>query len=367
MARASPLKNFRFASDNTCMTVLDVWGLRSPARKEGRMRLLALVVVSVFFAAGLASHVSAQSGPYSQVVDNSSKARFSAPEGWKVGKRSQSYGAGHRFARPSRIGDPARFKVRVPETGNYSVYLRWPARNWYNSNTLIGVRTTSGYRWTHVNQQKNGGRWVKVGTYRMGSGDRYRVRVSRRSGSKGYVVADAVKVVEASVTPSPYSMLGSPIHSRASVERYARSVGSTKYIMRAIPLYYELAPKVGIRPDVLVAQAMVETGRGHYGGDSRPWNMAGIKKGGDVGDEPRDFEKPATAREGVRMHVNHMAAYTGKEPLGKPHARFQDARAAQESRGWWVRRVGHLGDGIWATDPTYAGKIRRILNDMGGS
>ena len=162
-------------------------------------------------------------------------------------------------------------------------------------------------------------------------------------------------------------ILGKPLHSQAKAKRYARSVGSTRYIMKTIPTYYELARKRNIAPDVLVAQAILETGRGRYGGDSKPWNMAGIKKGGIVGDRPRDFERPRTARKGVRMHINHMAAYTGKRPLGKPHDRFHDARAAQKNRGWWVRRVSHLGGGVWATDSTYSSKIRRILNNMGKS
>ena len=117
---------------------------------------------------------------------------------------------------------------------------------------------------------------------------------------------------------------------------------------------------------MLVGQSIVETGIGYYGGDSQPWNMDGIKKGGtDRGDDPKDFEVPPTAYEGVRMHVNHMAAYTGKRPIGKPHDRFYDARAAQERRGWWVRRVSQLGDGIWAEDPTYASKLRNHLDNMG--
>ncbi len=163
----------------------------------------------------------------------------------------------------------------------------------------------------------------------------------------------------------PNSILGQPKYSRKKATRYARSKGSTKYIMQTIPHYYELAPRVGIRPDFLVAQAMLETGYGRYGGDSRPWNMAGIKKGGNVGDSPRDFERPKTARQGVRMHVNHMAAYTNRRTLGKPHDRYYDARAAQKSRGYWVKRISQLGNGVWATDPNYAPKIRRILNGMG--
>ncbi len=172
-------------------------------------------------------------------------------------------------------------------------------------------------------------------------------------------------VLAASSVRRPDQVLGAPLYSQKRVERYARSIGCTRYIMKTIPIYYRLAPKRNIAPDVLVAQAIVETGRGYYGGDSRPWNMAGIKKGGVVGDDPEDFEVPPTAYEGVRMHVNHMAAYTGKRPIGKPHDRFYDARAAQKARGWWVRRVSQLGNGIWATDSTYASKIRAQLDNIG--
>ena len=172
-------------------------------------------------------------------------------------------------------------------------------------------------------------------------------------------------VLAASDVRGPDEILGAPRYGEKRVERYARSIDCSSYIMKTIPIYYRLAPKRNIAPDVLVAQAIVETGRGHYGGDSRPWNMAGIKKGGVVGDAPKDFERPETAFEGVRMHVNHMAAYTHKRPIGEPHDRFYDARAAQKARGWWVRRISQLGNGIWAGDPTYARKIRHQLDNMG--
>lgn len=158
-----------------------------------------------------------------------------------------------------------------------------------------------------------------------------------------------------------------PRYSQTTVESYARSIDCSRYILETIPIYYRLAPRRNIAPEVLVAQAIVETGKGYYGGDSEPWNMAGIKKGGPVGDAPKDFEVPQSAYEGVRMHVNHMAAYTGKRPIGEPHDRFYEARAAQEQRGWWVRRISQLGDGIWAEDPTYASEIRTHLDNMGGN
>lgn len=331
------------------------------------MRHLAVVLLAVFVALGLASQVEAQSKRYSQVVDNANGDRFSAGKAWRTAvANAQRYGKNYRVARPAKKGSAA-FKVRIPKKGRYVVYARWPAKKGHNSATRIGVRTTSGMKWTRVNQRRNGGKWVRLGAYRMSAGDRYSIKVSRRAKGSRYVVADAVKVVKAAprARRKPDQILGRPLHNRASAEKYARSVGSTKYIMKTIPYYYELAPKAGIAPDVLVAQAILETGRGHYGGDSKPWNMAGIKKGGVVGDEPKDFERPATARGGVRMHVNHMAAYTGKKPLGTPHDRFHDARAAQKNRGWWVRRISQLGGGVWATDSTYSGKIRGILDDMG--
>jgi flagellum-specific peptidoglycan hydrolase FlgJ len=173
------------------------------------------------------------------------------------------------------------------------------------------------------------------------------------------------QALAASSVRRPDQILGAPRYGEKRAERYARSIGCSRYIMKTIPIYYRLAPRRNIAPDVLVAQAIVETGRGHYGGDSRPWNMAGIKKGGVVGDAPKDFERPETAFEGVRMHVNHMAAYTHKRPIGEPHDRFYDARAAQKARGWWVRRISQLGNGIWAGDPTYARKIRHQLDNMG--
>jgi hypothetical protein len=109
---------------------------------------------------------------------------------------------------------------------------------------------------------------------------------------------------------------------------------------------------------------MVETGYGRYGGDSLPWNMAGVKKRNATGDEPRDFERPATAYEGVRMHVNHMAAYTNRPTIGTPHGRYYVARNIQRSKGFWVRRISQLGGGVWAVDSQYSGKIKRVLNEM---
>ena len=65
------------------------------------------------------------------------------------------------------------------------------------------------------------------------------------------------ETVEKAAMRDPGKILGGPRHSQAKVERYARRMNSTQYIMRTIPIYYKLAPQRNIAPDVLVAQAMV--------------------------------------------------------------------------------------------------------------
>ncbi|MBA2377806.1 MAG: glucosaminidase domain-containing protein [Rubrobacter sp.] len=349
-------------------------GDRKSASLRDGFKTLSVLSVAVVLAALVAFAVvsfgaasPAESAPYAMAVDNGNPNRFSAPAGWanSAAFPRQRLGANYAYATPGS-GEAARFKVRAPATGPYAVFARWPAGRGHNASTPIGVVTTTGTKWVRVNQRVNGGRWVRLGSFRLAAGDDFKTIFARNGNGGGRVVADAVRIARINPDPTrnPDAILGRPIHSQAKVANYARSKGATTYIMQTIPHYYNLGPRVGIAPDFLVAQAMVETGYGRYGGDSRPWNMAGIKKGGNVGDEPRDFERPATAYEGVRMHVNHMAAYTNRPTIGTPHARYYDARSAQSGRGYWVTRISQLGGGVWATDPNYAPKIRRILNEM---
>lgn len=164
------------------------------------MRRLAVILFAVFGAAGgvLAAGVTealAEADAEPGVVENTTEGRFEADEGWGT----SSYGHGvsgenYRFARPSEDGEGARFKVEVPEKANYAVYVRWPKVKGLNDSVPVGVDTVSGTEWTKVNQQKNGGRWVRIGEYEMEAGDDYSVKFSRRTSGDDYVAADAVKV-----------------------------------------------------------------------------------------------------------------------------------------------------------------------------
>lgn len=134
---------------------------------------------------------------YSQVVDNTTSGRFYASSAWKGSSySSQRYGKNYRYTTPKAVNDTARYKLKIPSTGDYEVYAWWPATPGYSSSAPIGVSTTSGLKWVRVDQRTNGGKWVSLGTFNMAEGDRYNVRFSRWTGAKGYVVADAIKVVK---------------------------------------------------------------------------------------------------------------------------------------------------------------------------
>jgi cell wall-associated NlpC family hydrolase len=236
------------------------------------MRRLLLVSVAVSLAAVLASSVSlysftgvSQAGPssegspsqgslvdgpalpeedfppYSQVVDNASPGHFRAP-GWDVESSNPAgYGKDYRVAEPSEKARPAQFKVEIPATDVYSVYAWWPAEGGNNPAARFGISTASGVKWTKVDQQVDGGTWVKIGQYEMEAGESYAVQVSPASGEQGRVVADAVVVVRGVLSGPPdksyeepgggdatFSASGGP--TRGDVLRVARRHLGTRYV-----------------------------------------------------------------------------------------------------------------------------------------
>jgi hypothetical protein len=83
-------------------------------------------------------------------------------------------------------------------------------------------------------------------------------------------------------------------------------------VAELVNIYYEEAGVEGVRPDLAIAQAVLETGFFCYGGDVLPEqnNYAGI---GATGYSRGVWF--SSAREGVRAHIQHLLAYsTTREP-----------------------------------------------------
>jgi len=189
----------------------------------------------------LATHpyVDSSEGPspgYSQVVDNATDGRFQAP-GWERRVGVDHFANNYAYAKPSIGKDPARFKVKVPAAGHYTLYAWWPTQEGANTAARFGITTASGdVEWTEVNQQEEGGMWVRLGSYEMKAGDSYAIQVSRASESDGEVLADAVMILSGEQA-DPEEVAGEEITvagGRASgkdVVRMARRHMGTPYVM----------------------------------------------------------------------------------------------------------------------------------------
>jgi N-acetyl-anhydromuramyl-L-alanine amidase AmpD len=133
---------------------------------------------------------------WSQIVDNTTAGRFTASGNWGVSTFStQRYGADYRYATPVAASDTAWYKFNLPSTGNYEVYVWYPANAGYNAATPYVLVTSAGNVTRNVNQQANGGAWVSIGTHRFNAGDYNAVGVSRWTSETTYVIADAVRMV----------------------------------------------------------------------------------------------------------------------------------------------------------------------------
>jgi cell wall-associated NlpC family hydrolase len=133
---------------------------------------------------------------YSRVVDDASERRFDAP-GWQQGATD---GLAHGGSYATSDAGEARFKLEVPTRGDYTLYAWWPSKETNGTAVRFGVRSYSGTRWTTVDQSRDGGYWVEIGTYEMRAGDYQAVRVSA---GDGVAVADAVALVRGVASPPP--------------------------------------------------------------------------------------------------------------------------------------------------------------------
>jgi len=190
---------------------------------------------------------------YSRVVDDTSGRRFDAP-GWNEGA-TNDLAHGGSYATPDAGAGVARFKLKVPSSNDYAIYAWWPSRRANSTAARFGVRTSSGTKWTTVDQTRDGGYWVQIGTYDMEAGDYYAVRLSSKDGT-GRAVADAVALVRGVTTPPPNDLApadGGPVSAGTtlkgdgtfSASRLSGRVKGRRLIRRArwhIGTPYRLSP-----------------------------------------------------------------------------------------------------------------------------
>ena len=122
-----------------------------------------------------------------------------------------------------------------------------------------------------------------------------------------------------------------------------------------VDLYWEEAEREGIRPDMALSQALLETGFFNFGGTVEPWqhNFCGLGTIGN-GVQGAAFK---TSQEGVRAHIQHLLAYTShdlpKTKLIDP--RYDKAHNLRLEKGLITKWSGL--NWTWAMGGEYAEKI----------
>lgn len=167
---------------------------------------------------------------------------------------------------------------------------------------------------------------------------------------------------------SSHSLQGPAIATREQALRWLSANGAHDLTYDWIDLAWTWGEAVGIRPDLMLAQEMFETGWGYFEGIVTPehHNVAGIKVSDPSdADLPEDFEWFDSWSEGIRAHANHLAAYCGVAPVlgpnGEPvHPRYYVVRSLP-----WAGTI-QTTDGLsgkWSVRDDYAQVLHESFLD----
>ena len=141
--------------------------------------------------------------------------------------------------------------------------------------------------------------------------------------------------------------------------------GATVPLAVLAQLYVEEGAAEGVAGDIAFVQGILETGWYRFGG-SVPGSMNNFAGIGATDTNPAPANFP-DARTGVRAQIQHLRAYgdpgasvCAVPPLHNPCVDPRFALVAPKGKApTWNR----MGNGNWATSPTYAANILRLYNE----
>lgn len=170
------------------------------------------------------------------------------------------------------------------------------------------------------------------------------------------------------------SVLGAPLVTKEDLQRdFNKRVGSAYPAVYAekgaatgtdfVNQLWQAAIDEGVRPELLYAQVMIETGNLRFGGDVLPeqCNFGGM---GATGNGARGLSFD-TVLKGLRAQALHLRAYAGYEPLTVDPSEAQ--KVDPRYSAWILSRKTNIIRklaGTWATDKNYAVKLVRVMNEL---
>ncbi|MGA1874474.1 MAG: hypothetical protein ACMUIA_02590 [bacterium] len=123
------------------------------------------------------------------------------------------YGTDYQMHDPGIGSCTVTWTPQVPETREYTVYVRWPASSTFAGDAVFTVMYNGGTFITAVDQRTAGGRWNLLGTFPFVQGTSGYVQLS--DSATGTVIADAIKlgdsILDSRIScPACHNVHGSP-------------------------------------------------------------------------------------------------------------------------------------------------------------
>ena len=132
--------------------------------------------------------------PIPIIIDNTD-SDFTSNSTWTISTATSGYYGANYLNDGSSDGDIskwAKWTPNLPESGNYNLYMRWTSGTDRPLAAPLEIKYYGGTDTNKtVNQQKDNGTWVLIGTYNMSAGTDNYVKIL--CSCPGYTIADAVK------------------------------------------------------------------------------------------------------------------------------------------------------------------------------
>ncbi|OYD06915.1 golvesin C-terminal-like domain-containing protein [Paludifilum halophilum] len=133
------------------------------------------------------------------VISDNARSDNEGVGAWKDSNNvSGYYGSNYQYDYKGDGSHTFTWNLDIPETGYYKVYAKHLSHTDRATDAPYTVHHGEGETVQRINQQKNSGEWVELGTFRFDEGTGNKVVLS--DDADGIVVADAVKLEPAPVT-----------------------------------------------------------------------------------------------------------------------------------------------------------------------
>jgi hypothetical protein len=168
------------ATQNRAVQQIDVFGLQQ--KLEAQRQVLSL-----------------KNNPYGLwsnedevIIDNNMKGFTYFTGDWREAETVHKgrYEMNFRY-KPANATGTFEYRPYLFHDGDYHVYLWHPSSREYAAKVPLTIHHAKGEDQQLVNQQKGGGKWVKIGTYPFKKGQQLAITIAGEAGN--YTVADAVK------------------------------------------------------------------------------------------------------------------------------------------------------------------------------